>query len=229
MEQVIDTGENVDYVTFVPDGEPTLDQNLGAMIRGIRPVGLSGEWSDLVFTDARSKRVVIIAHCVLNQNSISDGTADHAGADTPVVNLLLRSDVGILQMPCPEMLCLGLDRRDIQGGERPILVENSRIRNLLSEEAAMQITKILVDQIVFQVEEYCRYGFSILSIIGIDRSPSCGVNTTSIDNREVEGEGVFIKALHQELQRRNIQINMIGIKGLETEKALSSIRQMLGL
>ncbi|MDP2859756.1 MAG: radical SAM protein [Bacillota bacterium] len=40
VEQVINAGESIDYVTLVPDGEPTLDQNLGAMIRGVQPVGL---------------------------------------------------------------------------------------------------------------------------------------------------------------------------------------------
>ena len=29
-----------------------------------------------MFDDARSKRVVVLAHCLLNQNAISDGTAD---------------------------------------------------------------------------------------------------------------------------------------------------------
>jgi wyosine [tRNA(Phe)-imidazoG37] synthetase (radical SAM superfamily) len=33
-------GEQVDYLTFVPDGEPTLDINLGAAIDGLRPLGL---------------------------------------------------------------------------------------------------------------------------------------------------------------------------------------------
>lgn len=32
--------ERIDYLTFVPDGEPTLDVNLGAVIDGIRPLGL---------------------------------------------------------------------------------------------------------------------------------------------------------------------------------------------
>jgi len=34
------TGQPIDYATFVPDGEPTLDTGLGASIRGIRASGL---------------------------------------------------------------------------------------------------------------------------------------------------------------------------------------------
>jgi wyosine [tRNA(Phe)-imidazoG37] synthetase (radical SAM superfamily) len=33
-------GEPVDYVTFVPDGEPTLDLHLGAILRAIEPLGV---------------------------------------------------------------------------------------------------------------------------------------------------------------------------------------------
>ena len=33
-------GEAVDYLTFVPDGEPTLDRCLGTMIRLLRPLGI---------------------------------------------------------------------------------------------------------------------------------------------------------------------------------------------
>lgn len=33
-------GEHIDYLTFVPDGEPTLDVNLGTTIQLLRPLGL---------------------------------------------------------------------------------------------------------------------------------------------------------------------------------------------
>lgn len=33
-------GEAVDYLTFVPDGEPTLDRGLGTLIRLLRPLGI---------------------------------------------------------------------------------------------------------------------------------------------------------------------------------------------
>lgn len=35
-----DSGGRVDYVTFVPDGEPTLDRNLGSTLRALRPLGV---------------------------------------------------------------------------------------------------------------------------------------------------------------------------------------------
>jgi wyosine [tRNA(Phe)-imidazoG37] synthetase (radical SAM superfamily) len=35
-----DTGQGVDYLTFVPDGEPTLDVNLAAAIERLKPLGI---------------------------------------------------------------------------------------------------------------------------------------------------------------------------------------------
>jgi wyosine [tRNA(Phe)-imidazoG37] synthetase (radical SAM superfamily) len=40
VEAAARRGESLDYLTFVPDGEPTLDRRLGAMIRMLRPLGL---------------------------------------------------------------------------------------------------------------------------------------------------------------------------------------------
>ena len=40
LEAAERAGEAVDYLTFVPDGEPTLDVNLGSTIELLRPLGL---------------------------------------------------------------------------------------------------------------------------------------------------------------------------------------------
>lgn len=39
IEQAIQQGESIDYLTFVPDGEPTLDVNLGAEIEFLKSFG----------------------------------------------------------------------------------------------------------------------------------------------------------------------------------------------
>jgi wyosine [tRNA(Phe)-imidazoG37] synthetase (radical SAM superfamily) len=40
VEQAHQKGESIDYLTFVPDGEPTLDANLGQEIELLKPLGL---------------------------------------------------------------------------------------------------------------------------------------------------------------------------------------------
>ena len=40
LRQARETGEKIDYLTFVPDGEPTLDSQLGETIELLRPLGI---------------------------------------------------------------------------------------------------------------------------------------------------------------------------------------------
>lgn len=155
-----------------------------------------------MFADGRSKKVVFIAHCLLNQNAISDGTAVFPAAFKDVIQLFLDVDVGIVQMPCPELCCLGLDRGSIHGADSPVVVENTRIRGAMEEPGAHEAMIALADQVMKQIREYHKHGFQILGIIGADRSPSCGVETTSDYNREVRGRGSLYAGAVQASQVR---------------------------
>ena len=181
----------------------------------------------MVFTDARSKNIVFVAHCLLNQNSISDGTAEYPGSIRAIIDVLCKSDVGIVQMPCPELLCLGLDRGNVDGAASPVVEENTRIRIMMGRNSAAEKMRRLVGDLVWQISEYRQYGFNVRGIIGVNRSPSCGVETTSKNNREVKGEGVFIEALRNELGKKRMHPRIVGIKALKVEKAVESIRQLI--
>ena len=89
-----------------------------------------------MFTDGRSRRVVFLAHCLLNQNAISDGTAEVPAAHREILRTVLDARVGVVQLPCPELCCLGLDRGDPKGGERPVVAENTRIRRAMGQPEA---------------------------------------------------------------------------------------------
>jgi predicted secreted protein len=98
---------------------------------------------------------------------------------------------------------------------------------MLHQSTATERLERLVQDIVFQVQEYRAYGFEIKGVIGINRSPSCGVDTTSKDNQEVVGQGVFVEALRHELKTHNIHINFVGIKAFEMEKAVAAVKNLL--
>jgi len=180
-----------------------------------------------MFTDARSKKVVLLAHCILNQNSISDGTADFPSQVKKVVQFFLKNKIGIIQMPCPELMCLGLDRGDVHGAERPVVVENTRIRTSLNKPNSKKKLQPLVKQTIHQIKEYKKNGFSILGVVGINRSPSCGINTTSMNDKEVSGQGVFMKALQEELKKEKINLKFVGIKTSKMKETMNSIKEMI--
>jgi predicted secreted protein len=57
-----------------------------------------------------AEKILLIAHCLLNQNAKINRCAHFPGAIQELAHLLGDSGVGLLQMPCPELLYLGLDR-----------------------------------------------------------------------------------------------------------------------
>jgi predicted secreted protein len=178
-----------------------------------------------MFCDGRSKRVVFVAHCLLNQNSISDGTAVYPAAFKDVVDFFLNSNIGIIQMPCPELCCLGLDRGDIYGADRPVVEENTRIRLEMQKEKPNEKLNHLVEYVIEQVLEYHKYGFEIIGMIGANRSPNCGVNTTSDHNMEISGMGLFIERIYERLLQENISIPMVGIKA--TDNIIEKLQTLL--
>lgn len=179
----------------------------------------------MMFTDGRSKKVVLIAHCLLNQNAISDGTAVFPAAFREVIRTLLDGEVGIVQLPCPELCCLGLDRGNADGAASPVVVENTRIRNEMQKADAHRTLMALVDYVMHQILEYDKHGFAVLGIIGANRSPNCGVETTSDRDREVVGKGLFMEELSRRLAAAHLDIPMLGIKG--TDDVVEKVKSLL--
>ena len=165
-----------------------------------------------MFTDGRSKKVIFLAHCLLNQNAISDGTAVCPAAFGELIQLLLDREVSVVQMPCPELCCLGLDRGDVHGADRPVVEENTRIRRAMEKDGPRQKREALADLVAEQVQEYHKHGFQVLGIVGANRSPNCGLETTSDFDREVEGRGAFMEAIAQRLEAAGISVPMLGLK-----------------
>ena len=137
-----------------------------------------------------------------------------------MIQMFLDADVGIVQMPCPELCCLGLDRGNIRGADSPVVVENTRIRREMQKTDTYEKLTSLADYVMLQLLEYRKYGFQILGIIGANRSPNCGVETTSDCDQETDGMGLFMEILNRRLAAENLSIPMLGIKGSDnvTEK-----------
>lgn len=182
-----------------------------------------------MFNDARSKKLIITAHCLLNQNSISDGTADLPSQFVEIIHLLMAYQVGIIQLPCPEFSCLGLARGDEAGANRELLLENTRIRTLLEAEENRALLRMKARELAGNLVEYQKYGFQILGVLGINRSSSCGIETTTREGRESQGQGVFMKILAEELARQELPLKMVGIKTSRKEDSLENVRKLLAM
>lgn len=180
-----------------------------------------------MFQDKRGKKIVLVAHCFFNQNSKIDECAYYPGAILEVAKALINTEVGIIQMPCPEIFYLGLDREVDPKANRTVESEDTRVAKRMQEEQSKTLCKSMVDSIVYQVEEYLKHGFHIVGLIGMNGSPTCGINTTWHDGQELEGKGIFIEILEKALKDRDIFINMVGITARDPKHAVSAVEKLL--
>jgi predicted secreted protein len=180
-----------------------------------------------VFTDKRSKKLLLVAHCILNQNAKLDRCAHYPGAIREVTETIVASGAGIVQMPCPELLLLGLDRQVAETGCPTIEEEDTRIARRMAEAAGTALCQEIVRGLVYQIEEYRKNGFEIVGVVGINGSPTCGVETTWAESQERPGHGVLIQALSRELAGRGASIPLRGIKAYQAEQALATVTDLL--
>jgi predicted secreted protein len=186
--------------------------------------------------DERSRRVVFVSHCLLNENTRYLGGAFRPGGVAELIAELDERGIGICQMPCPEQHAWGgvLKRRMLVAyGSRGTLLYRLR-RPLLGLfiRHTRAVYRRLARDVAAQISDYARCGYTVVGIIGVGASPSCGVATTldmrrSIDamagatldvldrrtvNREVvlaarrAGAGLFVAALERRLSRRGLAV-----------------------
>ena len=91
----------------------------------------------------------------------------------------------------------------------------------------MQTLRAKATQLVEQIRQYQSHGFEVLGVIGVDRSPSCGVATTSLGGSEQPGKGVFFEILTAALENSGLPIPMIGTKTSEPEASLERVRRLV--
>lgn len=180
-----------------------------------------------MFDDKRSKKVLLIAHCILNQNAKIDHCAYYPGAIREVAQILMDAGIGILQMPCPELLCLGLDRQVEPGLHPTVASEDTRVAQRMTEVQSVTIYQKLVDDLVYQMIEYRKNGFELIGVIGINGSPTCGVERSWATDQETQDAGVFIQMLEEECLNRGISLPMRGIKAYEPQQAITIVEDLL--
>ncbi|NHU49182.1 2-thiouracil desulfurase family protein [Rhodococcus sp. A14] len=186
--------------------------------------------------DERGHRVVLVSHCLLNENTRYTGGATRRGAVAEVVDELVSAGYGVHQLPCPERLAWGgaLKRHSLLlfGSKGGVLYPMRGVLLRVFLWWTRLIYWRLARQVARDVADYERSSIAVSGIVGIGASPSCGITTTldlraSLDvvaacpvaalTRDVmneqavlscrrEGEGLFIRLLDRELRRRGLTV-----------------------
>jgi uncharacterized protein YbbK (DUF523 family) len=186
--------------------------------------------------DERSKRVIFVSHCLLNENTRYLGGAFRRGCVDELVDSCQQEGLGIYQMRCPEQHAWGgvLKRHVLPfyGSKGTILY---RLRHVLLPLFLWYTRWIywrVAKEVVKDIKDYVRSGFEVVGIVGVGGSPSCGVWNSldlrcsletvavcpvakcnrSLMNEEAvaacmkEGEGLFIAAIKRQLRHKHLTI-----------------------
>ena len=163
------------------------------------------------FRDGRSMKVVFVPHCQLNQNARLAACAELPGAVEELITGLMDRRIGIIQLPCPELMLLGLDREQLD------------IRSGLSSRPARGALHKMAQELVYQIRQYRECGVRVLGILGKDGSPACGVSTTEDARGPCKGTGVFIESLQAVLKTHNMPVEVVGCVDSEPQVALDVV------
>jgi predicted secreted protein len=161
----------------------------------------------LKFPDERHGKIVVVAHCVLNQNSRVLGIARYPAVIDEIVEILRKHNIGFLQMACPELTYAGAKRLGKTREEYDTPGYRRHCRQIAISTAT-------------QLEEFAKNNVKAIAVLGIKHSPSCDVG----DSDET---GILMEELENELKRRRQKILMHAINMHETAADMKWLENVL--
>lgn len=146
--------------------------------------------------DSKTNEVMVIGHCLLNPLARVKGIKTTSPLDTKGAN--------VIQLPCPEAIFFGMRRREIT-------------KDQLDHPAYRRFCRELFTPFADLLEDLAASGIKI-KVIGVPKSPSCGVEITSVGgepgkvkdfhHRHAPGPGVFMEEIIKELKKRNVKFEI---------------------
>ncbi|MEW8955249.1 CD3072 family TudS-related putative desulfidase [Clostridium sp.] len=152
----------------------------------------------------RGNRVVVVSHCILNQNSVVSPLARAKGA-FHIIRPILDKGIGIIQLPCPEFRFLGLTRKPMTKEEYDC--PEYRI-----------LCRSLAEPVVKDLIEYEANDYEIVGLIGINHSPTCGITG---------GRGIFMEEFIKILISHDINLKRFEIPACNLDDKWDELKEEL--
>lgn len=178
------------------------------------------------------KNIILVSHCLLNELAVVKNDAGRKDNLTLIKNLM-KMNVGIFQLPCPENRMYGPNRWGC-------------VYEQFDNNFYRQTSRDLLIPIVEEIEDYIKDGVNFLGVIGIDGSPSCGIGLTCKSN-ELKGEisaikdiahcvnsvemtddkGIFMEELEKLFENINISAIYYGYNDSNVDEIIEKIEQSI--
>ncbi len=170
--------------------------------------------------DNRSKKFVLIPFCLLAQAYHARGLVKYEwrGVIKPVIDEIVKRDINIIQMPCPESLFPSLEKSLDREPKSYLIYDSQDFRGHC---------KNLAKGILAQVKAIIGNGYEILAILGIEYSPSCAIKIQYTKNGTTDLSGIFIQEIKKLFLEESINIPFIGINRKGIKPSLSKLNALL--
>ena len=169
------------------------------------------------------KEILIVSHCILNNAAKvaqdESGLAEEYAQRNALMQASMDRGVQLIQLPCPEFILYGAKRW-------------GHVKDQFDNPYFRAQCRVMLEPVMMQLEEYAGNSdrFSILGIVSVEGSPSCGHALTcrgdwggEFDGRECENgwpassvrmtnePGVFMEVLEMMLGEHRLDIRILSI------------------
>lgn len=184
----------------------------------------------------KAKKVIILSHCILNEYSKVkkwDKYEKITELNTmDFLKFLLDNEIGIIQLPCPELKGYGLKRW-------------GQVKEQYDHPHYRKICRDLFEPVLEQILEYQSNGFEIVSLMGIYGSPTCGIYRTCSGNwggeigsnpdiqgtintiSSIEDSGIFMEEIYKIFENHSLDIPMIDFHKENLVSIIDQIKKSL--
>ena len=178
------------------------------------------------------QKILFVSHCFLNDGAklknqnLSEMERERKNK-REFLKKILDADIEIIQLPCPEFILYGPNR----WGHAMSQFDTAFFR---------KESRKMLEPFLLEIEEYSSYPekFEIIGIVGIDGSPSCGVNftydgewggefcgNTNLANtlsslKREEKQGVFMRVFQDMLIEQGYEIAFYSMEDCRGNKIL---------
>ena len=171
--------------------------------------------------------ILVLSHCILNRATRwwqkGKPLQKNQGLSSQILSLLSDLKIGVIQLPCPEFTFCGNPRPPRTRDEYLSLPGFHQHCRRLADEASKYLKSI--------IENAREPSIRILAIVGVERSPTCGVKCTPIgrglDKRYVEEKGIFIELLSESLRKMGLEIPFIEVDLDRPKEFVEKIKELI--
>ena len=164
------------------------------------------------------RRIVFVPGCMLCPAFQAVQAEKNMRWQQQIITYLVSSQIGIIQMPCPEASFQGYKKGTARGAHGVGYYEKL--------PGFYEHCAILGENIVREAIELTKAGYTVVAVIGIEHSPTCAASYMYTNRGTEKREGIYMHLIHEEIRQNQLDIPVMGINRRYPEKFIRDISRL---